>query len=101
MAALWFCVQEILVEYCLQALLSHSSLEEHCGQLISALPLFSLLIQVVYCTVGVLYSVPDPHGKDTDPALVRGMDPRIRIRIHTKISWIRNTGTICSSYIPL
>jgi hypothetical protein len=29
---------------------------------------------------------PDPHP---DP-LVRGMDPRIRI--HTKISWIRDTG---------
>ncbi len=26
-----------------------------------------------------------------DP-LVRGMDPRIRIRIHPKMSWIRNTG---------
>jgi hypothetical protein len=26
-----------------------------------------------------------------DP-LVSGMDPRIRIRIHTKMSWIRNTG---------
>ncbi len=24
--------------------------------------------------------------------LVGGMDPRIRIQIHTKISWIRNTG---------
>jgi hypothetical protein len=23
---------------------------------------------------------------------VRGMDPRIRIRIHPKMSWIRNTG---------
>jgi hypothetical protein len=23
----------------------------------------------------------------------RGMDPRIRIRIHTKMSWIRNTGS--------
>jgi hypothetical protein len=34
---------------------------------------------------------PDPHP-DPDPGpLVRGMDPRIRIRIHTKISWIRNT----------
>jgi hypothetical protein len=31
---------------------------------------------------------PDP---EPDP-LVRGMDPRIRIRIHPKISWIRNTG---------
>jgi hypothetical protein len=27
---------------------------------------------------------------DPDP-LVRGMDPQIRIRIHTKMSWIRNT----------
>ncbi len=34
---------------------------------------------------------PDPHP-DPDP-LVRGMDPRIqiRIRIHPKMSWIRNT----------
>ncbi len=32
--------------------------------------------------------IQDP---DPDP-LVRGMDPRIRIRIHTKMSWIRNTG---------
>jgi hypothetical protein len=31
---------------------------------------------------------PDPNP---DP-LVRGMDPRIRIRIHPKMSWIRNTG---------
>jgi hypothetical protein len=30
---------------------------------------------------------PDPN---LDP-LVRGMDPRIQIRIHTKMSWIRNT----------
>jgi hypothetical protein len=28
----------------------------------------------------------------SDP-LVRGMDPWIRIRIHTKMSWIRNTGS--------
>jgi hypothetical protein len=35
-------------------------------------------------------SVPDP-----DP-FVRGMDPRIqiRIRIHTKMSWIRNTACL-------
>ena len=32
--------------------------------------------------------IQDP---DPDP-LVRGMDPRIRIRIHPKMSWIRNTG---------
>ncbi len=31
---------------------------------------------------------PDPNP---DP-LVRGMDPRIRIRIHAKMSWIRNTA---------
>jgi hypothetical protein len=36
----------------------------------------------------------DPHSDpipnpDPDP-LVRGVDPRIRI--HTKMSWIRNTG---------
>ena len=34
---------------------------------------------------------PDPNP-DPDP-LVRGMDPRIRIRIHPKMSWIRNTAT--------
>ncbi len=32
--------------------------------------------------------IQDP---DPDP-LVWGMDPRIRIRIHPKMSWIRNTG---------
>ncbi len=32
---------------------------------------------------------PDPNP-DPD-LLVRGMDPRIRIRVHTKMSWIRNT----------
>ncbi len=44
--------------------------------------------------VGVL-KVNDENSRvliqDPDP-LVRGMDPRIRIRIHTKMSWIRNTG---------
>jgi hypothetical protein len=43
-------------------------------------------------------SLPDPdplvRGMDLDPnldpdPLVRGMDSRIRIRIHTKMSWIR------------
>jgi hypothetical protein len=36
---------------------------------------------------------PDPDlNQDPDP-LVRGMDPRVRIliRIHPKMSWIRNT----------
>ncbi len=33
------------------------------------------------------------EGSDPNPdPLVRDMDPRIRIRIHTKMSWIRNTG---------
>ncbi len=32
---------------------------------------------------------PDPNP---DP-LVRGMDPRTRIRIHPKMPWIRNTGS--------
>jgi hypothetical protein len=32
------------------------------------------------------------NDEDPDPyPLVRGMDPRIRIRMHTKMSWIRNT----------
>jgi hypothetical protein len=31
--------------------------------------------------------------QDPDPdSFVRGMDPRIRIRIHPKMSWIRNTA---------
>jgi hypothetical protein len=36
---------------------------------------------------------PDPlvRGADPDP-LVRGMDPRIRI--HTKMTWIRNTPPV-------
>ncbi len=40
----------------------------------------------------ILLQDPDPNP---DP-LVRGMDPRIqiRIRIHTKMSWIRNTGLL-------
>ncbi len=29
------------------------------------------------------------NDENPDP-LVKGMDPRIRIRIHTKMSWIRN-----------
>ncbi len=32
-------------------------------------------------------------------SLVRGMDPQIRIRIHTKMSWICNTAWIPVSYI--
>jgi hypothetical protein len=36
---------------------------------------------------------PDP---DPNP-LVRCMDPRIRIRIHHRMSWIRNTGPKAAS----
>ena len=39
-------VQETLVEYCLQALLSHSTVEEQCNQLVNALPLFNMVLQV-------------------------------------------------------
>ncbi len=48
----------------------------------------------------------DPGPVPNPDPLVRGMDPRIQIRIHTKISWIRNTGrsepasTIKSAYEP-
>jgi hypothetical protein len=38
--------------------------------------------------------IQDP---DPDP-LVRGMDLRIRIRIHPKMSWIRNTGSNNDGY---
>ncbi len=46
---------------------------------------------------------PDPLVRGMDPdtdqdPLVRGMDPRIRIRIHTKMSWIRNTAVNCTVY---
>jgi hypothetical protein len=34
--------------------------------------------------------------QDPDPS-VRSMDPRIRIRIHPKMSWIRNTALQCLS----
>ncbi len=35
---------------------------------------------------------PDPNPDPNPDPLVRVMDPRIRIRIHPKMSWIRNTG---------
>ncbi len=43
--------------------------------------------------------IQDP---DPDP-LVKGMDPRIRIRIHPKMSWIRNTAfkAIYSLYLDM
>jgi pimeloyl-ACP methyl ester carboxylesterase len=37
--------QETLVEHCLQALLSHSTVEEQCTQLLTALPLFQMVLQ--------------------------------------------------------
>jgi hypothetical protein len=53
--------------------------------------------------VGLL-KVNDEKWQDSDPnpdldPLVRGMDPRIRIRIHTKMSWVRNTGKKASEVI--
>ncbi len=36
--------------------------------------------------------IQDPDPDPNPNPLVGGMDPRIRIRIHTKMSWIRNTG---------
>jgi hypothetical protein len=45
-------------------------------------------------TLNAVIFDPDPNpDPDPDP-LVRGMDPRIQIRIwiHTKTPWIRNTG---------
>ncbi len=39
------------------------------------------------CRIRIQDPVPNP---DPDP-FVRGMDPRIRIRINPKMSWIRNT----------
>jgi len=37
--------QETLIEYCLQALLSHSTVEEQCAQLIASLPTFNMILQ--------------------------------------------------------
>jgi hypothetical protein len=34
---------------------------------------------------------PDPEPNSDPGPFVRGMDQRIRIRIHSKMSWIRNT----------
>ena len=39
-------LQETLIEYCLQALLSHSTVEEQCAQLIASLPTFNMILQV-------------------------------------------------------
>jgi hypothetical protein len=44
-----------------------------------------------------LIRIQDP---DSDP-LVRGMDPQIRIRIHPKLSWIRNTDWYVLRSVPL
>jgi hypothetical protein len=43
----------------------------------------------------ILIQDPDP-----DP-LVRGIDPRIQIRIHPKMSWIRNTGSMKKRWIEI
>jgi hypothetical protein len=36
--------------------------------------------------------IQDPDPNPDPDSLVRGMDLRIRIRIHPKMSWIRNTA---------
>jgi hypothetical protein len=52
----------------------------------------NVLTKIVFV---VILKVNDEKGRiriqDPDP-LVRGMDPRIRIRINSKMSWIRNTA---------
>ncbi len=40
----------------------------------------------------ILIQDPDPHPNPD--SLVGGMDPPFRIRIHPKMSWIRNTGRL-------
>jgi hypothetical protein len=42
-------------------------------------------------------ALKNDEDPDQDP-LVRGMDPRIRIRIYTNISWVRNT--VCAPPRP-
>ncbi len=51
-----------------------------------------ILIAVKRIRIRMFLGLLDPQGPDPNPdPLVRSMDPRIRIRIHTKMSWIRNT----------
>jgi hypothetical protein len=51
--------------------------------------LLVLRIRIRVSRIRMFLGLLDP---DPDP-LVRGRDPRIRIQIHTKMSWIRNTGS--------
>jgi hypothetical protein len=75
---------------------------------------------VLRIRIHMFLGLPDPEplvrGRDPDPDpfiimqnskknldsyyFVRGMDPRIWIRIHTKMSWIRNTAfnALCFPY---
>jgi hypothetical protein len=91
--------------------------------IISPIPVLRIRIQRIHMFLGLLDPDPDPLVrcmdpdpdptpdpnpsiikqnskktlKDPDPhpnPLVRGMDPRIRI--HTKMSWIRNTAQFCN-----
>ncbi len=39
-----------------------------------------------------LGKVIDENSRIRIQIQIRGMDPRIRIRIHTRMSWIRNTA---------
>ncbi len=50
--------------------------------------LLQLVLRIRIRWIRMFLDLLDP---DSDP-LVRGMDRRIRIWIHTKMSWLRNTG---------
>jgi hypothetical protein len=52
--------------------------------------LFAGILKVNDENIRIRIQDPDPN-LDPDP-LVRDMDPRIWIRIHPKMSWIRNTA---------
>ena len=41
-----YLTQETLIEYCLQALLSHSTVEEQCTEILNSLPLFYMVLKV-------------------------------------------------------
>ncbi len=57
-------------------------------------------LQLLPCCSIILTQLHIPSFYIVDPnpdPLVRGLDPRIRIRIHAKLSWIRNT-VFCNSF---
>jgi hypothetical protein len=49
--------------------------------------------KMIFCKIRVAEGFgADPHPDPHPDPLVKGTDPRIRIRIHTKMSRIRNTA---------